>query len=65
MKLVTAKATYSDVAERLFGTRESARETARQVLETRGVTKVVLRSGSYTVRTERGNPLPAPGKARK
>ncbi|HEY5850395.1 MAG TPA: hypothetical protein VIT62_06475 [Lysobacter sp.] len=46
MKTVSAKATFSSKAKDLFGSRDSARETFKKVIEARSETA----TGTFTVR---------------
>ncbi len=54
MKTVSAKATFTQNAEKLFGSKEAARETARQVLLTRSsASKCMFTVLGHTLRTDR------------
>lgn len=54
MKNVSARATFTDkAAEKLFGTREAARETAKRILDSHSSKSGGFTVRGYVLRTER------------
>lgn len=65
MKLITARATMKrDLVEKLFGTREAARDTTRKILASRSGSPSALtfKAQGVVLRTERSMPIPSKGK---
>lgn len=53
MKNVSARATFTGKAEKLFGTREAARETAKKIIDSHSGKSGTFTVGGYSLRTER------------